>query len=35
MQLFHVCIRSLAQLSLLFGQFVKGLSAGARVFEVL
>lgn len=25
--------RSLAQLSLLFGQFVRGLSAGARVFE--
>jgi len=26
--------RSLAQLSLLFGQYVRGTSAGARVFEV-
>jgi ATP-binding cassette subfamily B (MDR/TAP) protein 8 len=26
--------RSLTQLSLLFGQMVKGLGAGARVFEV-
>lgn len=26
--------RSLAQLSLLFGTYVKGVSAGARVFEV-
>ena len=26
--------RSLAQMSLLFGQVVRGLSAGARVFEV-
>ena len=27
--------RSLAQLSLLFGQYVRGTSAGARVFEVI
>ncbi len=31
--MFTVC-RSLAQLSLLFGQAVRGVSAGARVFEV-
>ena len=32
--LFFYAFRSLAQVSLLFGQAVKGMSSGARVFEV-
>ena len=32
MYLYH--FRSLAQMSVLFGQVVRGLSAGSRVFEV-
>ena len=30
-----VCLRSLGSMSLLFGQVVRGMSAGARVFEYL
>ena len=33
--MFELLNRSLASMSILFGQFVKGMSAGARVFEYM